>query len=114
MTSKLSQASTGASALLVANFVDNDPDLPCYLEALRFVFGESLSVSRAEDSFNYTLFAWKGARRLPGRDAVLARARTLAMTHPLNLRPTARRLKQGERLASGCAFGQTLTNRGND
>jgi spermidine synthase len=95
--------------VLVANFVEDDPHIPYYLEEVRSVFGESLSIFMAEDSCNYTLFAWKGAPRLPSRDTLLARARALATTHPLNLRTAARHLKQGTRLASDWTFGQKLT-----
>jgi spermidine synthase len=72
------------------------------------VFGESLSIFMAEDSCNYTLFAWKGAAGLPSRDRLLARARLLATTHPLSLRGAARRLKQGVGLASDWALRQKL------
>jgi len=95
--------------VLVANFVADDPHIPYYLEEARSVFGESLSIFMAEDSCNYTLFAWKGAPGLPSRDKLLARAGALAATHPLNLRGAARRLKQGVRLASDWAFRQKLT-----
>lgn len=94
--------------VLVANFVDDDPHIPYYLEEARSVFGESLSIFMADDSCNYTLFVWKGALGLPSRDRLLARARDLAMTHPLNLRATARRLKQGVGLASNWTFGEKL------
>jgi spermidine synthase len=102
-------ARLAGDGVLVANFVDDDPHIPYYLEEVRSVFGESLSIFMAEDSCNYTLFAWKGAPRLPSRDTLLARARALATTHPLNLRAAARRLKQGTGLASDWAFGQKLT-----
>jgi spermidine synthase len=95
--------------VLVANFIGNDPHVPHYLEEVRSVFDRSLSIFTAEDSDNYTLFAWKGAPRLPSRDTLLARARALAETHPLNLRSTERRLKQGARIASGWTIGQKLT-----
>jgi spermidine synthase len=95
--------------VLVANFVADDPHIPCYLQEARSVFGESLSIFMAEDSCNYTLFAWKGLPGLPSRDKLLARAGALAATHPLNLRGAARRLKQGVRLASDWAFRQKLT-----
>ncbi|MFM0033589.1 fused MFS/spermidine synthase [Paraburkholderia strydomiana] len=85
--------------VLVANFVEDDPLIPYYLEEARSAFGNSLSILMAEDSCNYTMFAWKGAPKLPSRDALLTRARTLAMTHPLNLLATARRLKQGTSFA---------------
>jgi spermidine synthase len=85
--------------VLVANFVEDDPLIPHYLEEARSAFGDSLSIFMAEDSCNYTMFAWKGASKLPSRDALLARARTLATIHPLNLLATARRLKQGTSLA---------------
>lgn len=94
--------------VLVANFVDDDPHIPYYLDEARSVFGESLSIFLAEDSGNYTLFAWKGAPGLPSRDTLLARARGLATTHPLNLRGTARRLKQGVGLASDWTIGEEL------
>ncbi|MFM0500013.1 spermine/spermidine synthase domain-containing protein [Paraburkholderia caffeinilytica] len=92
--------------ILVANFVEDDPLIPYYLEEARAAFGESLSIFMAEDSCNYTLFAWKGAPRLPSRDVLLAHADALATIHPLNLRGTARRLKQGTRLALDWASGQ--------
>ncbi|CAE6836774.1 hypothetical protein R75465_06519 [Paraburkholderia aspalathi] len=95
--------------MLVANFVADDPHIPYYLEEARSAFGESLSIFMAEDSCNYTLFAWKGAPGLPSRDKLLARARLLATTHPLNLHGAARRLKQGVGLASDWALRQKLT-----
>jgi len=95
--------------VLVANFIGNDPHIPHYLEEVRSVFDRSLSIFMAEDSDNYALFAWKGAPRLPSRDTLLARARALATTHPLNLRSTARHLKQGARIASDWTIGQKLT-----
>jgi spermidine synthase len=94
------------NGVLVANFVENDPDIPYYLQDVRQLFGKSVSMALAEDSFNYTLFAWKGATRFPSRETLLERANALASTHPLNLRTTARRLKQGERLAADFAFRQ--------
>jgi len=45
---------------------------------------------------------------LPSQDELLARARALETTHPLNLRSAARRLKQGKRLASDHIFWQKL------
>lgn len=99
--------------VLVANFVADDPHIPYYLEEARSAFGESLSIFMAEDSCNYTLFAWRGGPRLPSRDTLLARARTLATVHPLNLRGAARRLKQGTGLASNWTFEQKLTRERN-
>ncbi|MFP3559245.1 fused MFS/spermidine synthase [Paraburkholderia sp. SIMBA_049] len=101
-------ARLNGDGLLVANFVEDDPHIPFYLEQVRSVFGKSLSIFVGEDSCNYTLFAWKGATRLPSRDTLLARARALAATHPLNLRAAARGLKQGIRHATDGAFGQKL------
>jgi spermidine synthase len=86
--------------LLVANLLEEDPHLPYYLDGVRSAFGGSVSIFRAEDSGNYTLFAWKGASRLPSRHALRTRARTLTMTHPLDFRLVARALKRGGRLAS--------------
>lgn len=94
------------NGVLVANFVENDPEIPYYVENVRQPFGKSISIAQAEDSSNYTLFAWKGATRFPSRETLLVRANALASTHPLNLRSTARRLKQGERLAFNFAFRQ--------
>lgn len=88
------------NGVLVANFLESDPDIPLYLEEAGTAFGRSMSLSLAEDSANYTLFAWKGPHKLPSLDALLARARTLETTHPLNLTAAARRLKRGERVAS--------------
>lgn len=99
--------------VLVANFVADDPHIPHYLEEVRSVFDKSLSIFTAEDSCNYTLFAWKGAPGLPSRETLLARASDLTTTHPLNLRAAARRLKQGTRLASDWASGQKQTGRRN-
>jgi spermidine synthase len=96
------------NGVLVANFLESDQDIPFYLEEVRSVFGESFSVSMSEDSCNYTLFAWKGAWKLPSLDALLTRARVLETAHPLNLRSAARRLKHGKRLASDHRFWQTL------
>ncbi|MBP0638700.1 fused MFS/spermidine synthase [Cupriavidus sp. AcVe19-6a] len=87
------------NGVLVANFLDSDPDIPLYLEEAGTAFGQSMSLSLAEDSANYTLFAWKGPHKLPSLDALLARARALETAHPLNLTAAARRLKRGERVA---------------
>jgi len=92
--------------VLVANFLDGDQDIPFYLEELRSVFGESFSIAPSDDSCNYTLFAWKGAGKLPSLDTLLTRASELETAHPLNLRVTARRLKEGKRLASDRRFWQ--------
>jgi len=88
------------NGVLVANFLESDPDIPLYLEEVGTAFGKSMSLSLAEDSANYTLFAWKGPNKLPSLDALLARARVLQTAHPLNLTAAARRLKRGERVAS--------------
>ncbi|KWR77498.1 fused MFS/spermidine synthase [Cupriavidus sp. IDO] len=88
------------TGVLVANFLESDPDIPLYLEEVGAVFGRSISLSLSEDSCNYTLFAWKGAHKLPSLDALMARARILETAHPLNLTTAARRLKRGERIAS--------------
>ena len=88
------------NGVLVANFLESDPDIPLYLEEVGTAFGKSMSLSLAEDSANYTLFAWKGPNKLPSLDALLARARVLQTSHPLNLTAAARRLKRGERVAS--------------
>ncbi|MEM5277598.1 fused MFS/spermidine synthase [Cupriavidus taiwanensis] len=90
-------ANTG---VLVANFLESDPDIPFYLEQASTAFGQSMSLSLAEDSANYTLFAWKGPAKLPALNALLARARILETTHSLNLTRTARQLKRGERIVS--------------
>uniref|UniRef100_UPI003F498FE0 fused MFS/spermidine synthase n=1 Tax=Cupriavidus yeoncheonensis TaxID=1462994 RepID=UPI003F498FE0 len=88
------------TGVLVANFLESDPDIPLYLKEASTAFGQSMSLSLAEDSANYTLFAWKGPRKLPSLEALLARARLLETAHPLNLTGAARRLKRGERVAS--------------
>ncbi|MCY1206843.1 Spermidine synthase [compost metagenome] len=88
------------TGVLVANFLESDPDIPLYLEEASTAFGQSMSLSLAEDSANYTLFAWKGPHKLPSLDTLLARARILETVHPLNLTGAARRLKRGERVAS--------------
>ncbi|MFS8931254.1 fused MFS/spermidine synthase [Cupriavidus taiwanensis] len=88
------------TGVLVANFLESDPDIPLYLEEAGTAFGRSMSLSLAEDSANYTLFAWKGPHNLPSLDALLARARILEAAHPLNLAAAAHRLKRGERVAS--------------
>jgi spermidine synthase len=88
------------TGVLVANFLESDPDIPLYLEEVGAVFGHSISLSLSEDSCNDTLFAWKGAHKLPSLDALMARARILETAHPLNLTTAARRLKRGERVAS--------------
>jgi spermidine synthase len=88
------------TGVLVANFLESDPDIPLYLEEVSAVFGKSMSISLSEDSANYTLFAWKGAHKLPSLDALMVRARILETAHPLNLTVAARRLKRGERVAS--------------
>ncbi|AEI77848.1 spermidine synthase SpeE [Cupriavidus necator N-1] len=86
--------------VLVANFLASDRGMPHYLDAVRAVFGASMSVARAEDSCNYTLFAWKGQPRLPSLQTLLARARVLETVHALKLTPTARRMKRGEAVAA--------------
>ncbi|GLC91787.1 spermidine synthase [Cupriavidus sp. TA19] len=92
------------NGVLVANFLESDPDIPLYLEEVSVVFGRSMSISLSEDSANYTLFAWKGTHnKLPPLDALVARARILETAHPLNLTAAARRLKSGERVASNRA-----------
>ena len=88
------------NGVLVANYLESDPDIPLYLEQVSTAFGKSMSLSVAEDSANYTLFAWKGPNKLPSLDALLARARALETVHPLKLTAAARRLKRGERVAS--------------
>ncbi len=88
------------NGVLVANFLESDPDIPRYLEEASTAFGRSMSLSLAEDSANYTLFAWKGSHKLPSLDALLTRARLLQTAHPLKLTAAARRLKRGERVAS--------------
>jgi len=95
--------------VLVANFLENDKDIPFYLEEIRAVFGDAFSVSLTEDSCNYTLIAWKGACNLPSLDTLVTRARLLETTHPLNLRSAAGRLKRGKRLASDDTYWQRLT-----
>jgi len=88
------------TGVLVANFLESDPDISVYLEEVSAVFGQSMAISASEDSSNYTLFAWKGAYKLPSLETLVARARILENAHSLNLTGTARRLKRGERLAS--------------
>lgn len=88
------------TGVLVANFLESDPDIPLYLEEAATAFGQSMSLSLAEDSANYTLFAWKGSQNLPSLGALLARARILEAAHPLKLTGAARRLKRGERVAA--------------
>ncbi len=99
------------NGILVANFLESDPDIPFYLEEVQSVFGESFAVSLSEDSCNYTLFAWKGTWKLPSLNTLLTRARVLESAHPLNLRSSARRLKQGQRLASDHRFWQARADR---
>ncbi len=96
------------TGVLVANFLESDPDIPLYLEEVSAVFGKSMSISLSEDSANYTLFAWKGAHTLPALEALMARARILETAHLLNLTAAARRLKRGERVASDRAFWPKL------
>ncbi|MBF6989491.1 MULTISPECIES: fused MFS/spermidine synthase [Cupriavidus] len=96
------------TGVLVANFLESDPDIPLYLEEVSASFGQSISLSLSEDSCNYTLFAWKGAHKLPSLNALTARARILETAHSLNLTAAARRLKHGERLASDRAFWPKL------
>lgn len=96
------------NGVLVANFLQSDPDVPFYLDAIRTAFGESFSIWRCEDGGNYALLAWKGG--LPPLSTLLTHARSLESTHALNLRSAARRLKQGARFAVGREFGQELTN----
>ena len=95
--------------VLVANFLENDKDIPFYLDEIRSVFGDSFSVSLTEDSCNYTLIAWKGAWKLPSLDTLVTRARLLETSHPLNLRSAASRLTRGRRLASDHTYWQRLT-----
>jgi len=97
--------------VLVANFLESDPDIPLYLEEVSAVFGKSMSISLSEDSANYTLFAWKGAHKLPALEALMARARILETAHSLNLTAAAHRLKRGERLASDRAAWPKLARR---
>ncbi|WP_149137754.1 fused MFS/spermidine synthase [Cupriavidus campinensis] len=92
------------TGVLVANFLESDPDIPLYLEEVRTVFGKSMSISLSEDSCNYTLFAWKGTHELPSLGALIARARVLEAAHSLKLTAAARRLKRGERRASDRAL----------
>ncbi|WP_390622828.1 Polyamine aminopropyltransferase [Ralstonia syzygii] len=96
------------TGVLVANFLECDPDIPLYSEEVSAVFGKSMSLSLSEDSANYTLFAWKGVHKLPSQDALTARARILEMEHSLNLTATARCLKRGEQLASDRAAWHKL------
>ncbi|TDF67370.1 fused MFS/spermidine synthase [Cupriavidus sp. L7L] len=96
------------TGVLVANFLESDPDIPLYLEEVSASFGQSISLSLSEDSCNYTLFAWKCAHKLPSLNALTARARILETAHSLNLTAAARRLKHGERLASDRAFWPKL------
>lgn len=96
------------TGVLVANFLESDPDIPLYLEEVSTAFGQSMSISLSEDSSNYTLFAWKGAHKLPSLDALIARARILETAHSLSLTAAARRLKRGERLASDRAAWSKL------
>lgn len=91
------------TGVLVANFLESDPDIPLYLEEVSAVFGKSMSISLSEDSCNYTLFAWKGTHELPSLEALIARARILETVHSLKLAAAARRLKRGEQLASNRA-----------
>ena len=85
------------NGVLVANFLESDPDIGFYLDEVRTAFGESFSMWLSEDGGNYTLLAWKG--KLPPQDTLLARATSLEATHALDLGSAARRLRQRKRPA---------------
>lgn len=97
--------------VLVANFLEDDEQIPFYLDAVRAAFGEGVSLALSEDGCNYTLFAWKGGAALPPLDTLLARAQGLEAAHPLKLRATARRLRQGRRFATERGWWQALGRR---
>lgn len=86
------------TGVLAANFVDDDPALPVYVERLRSVFGASYAVVRCADDSNFVVFAWKSGHRLPSRRTLFDRAFQFAWAEDLKLLPTARRMKDGEHL----------------
>lgn len=86
------------TGVLAANFVDDDPALPLYIEQLRSVFGTSYAVVRCVDDSNFVVFAWKSERRLPSTRALFERAFRFASAEDLRLLPTARQVKDGEHL----------------
>jgi len=90
------------NGVLVANFLETDPDIPFYLDEVRTAFGESFSIWLSEDGGNYTLLAWKG--KLPPLNALLTRAQSLETQHVLDLCSAAHHLKQRGRPAVDRAF----------
>jgi len=84
------------NGVLVTNFIGGDPLLPLHLETFDALFGISYSLVPSGAGSNYIGFAWKGPRRLPSRQIMLARARELAWASDLPLASTARRMKDGE------------------
>jgi len=96
------------NGVLVANFLETDPDIPFYLDEVRSVFGESFSIWLSEDGGNYTLLAWKG--KLPSSNTLLTRARRLEAEHVLDLCSAARHLKQRERPVLDRRFWQARVN----
>lgn len=96
------------SGVLVANFLETDPDIAFYVDEVRSVFGESFSIWRSEDGGNYTLLAWKG--KLPSLATLLMRAQNLEASHTLDLRSAAHHLRQRERLVSDRPSWKTRAN----
>ena len=90
------------NGVLVANFLETDPDIPFYLDEVRTAFGESFSIWLSEDGGNYTLLAWKG--KLPPLNALLTRAQSLETQHVLDLCSAAHHLKQRGRPTVDRAF----------
>lgn len=84
------------SGVLVVNFTGDDPGLPFHVQKLETVFGISYALVSCSGGVNYVGFAWKDARRLPSRQALLAHARSMGWISDLRLSATARRLKDGE------------------
>ncbi len=84
--------------MLVMNLITDDPDFHRYLSALRGIFADAITLVPSEDSdSNVTVFAWKGAQRLPSLADMLDRAHTLASGHTVNLHATATRIEYGKR-----------------
>jgi spermidine synthase len=84
------------SGVLVVNFTGDDPGLPFHVQKLEAVFGISYALVSCSGGANYVGFAWKDARHLPSRQALLAHARSMSWVSDLRLSATARRLKDGE------------------
>lgn len=87
------------AGVLVINFSGDDRDLPAHVWKLSTVFGTSYSLVANTGGANYIGFAWKGASRLPSRQALLALVRSMNQDADLRLGSVARKMKDGERLA---------------